>query len=201
LENPYKLGVLLLFMNIDKKEEMEEVNLREGNISLILDSYDDLFSDFDPRHYSERALSDDFLIECKRSARDKEWDIELRLLVPKNKRKHYEEPIIRRRLKEHFRKHLREEEREIRTIRKNGIIWFMIGSVILVISTLLFEFKGNLNPVAKFFWDFLLILSQPAGWFTSWEGLERIFVDYREHIPDYNFYKKMSNVNIYFLDY
>ena len=39
-----------------------EVELREGNISLVLDSYDDLFSDFDPRDYSQKALSDDFLV-------------------------------------------------------------------------------------------------------------------------------------------
>ena len=52
-----------------------EVSLREGNISLILDSYNDMFSDFDPRSFSERALSDDFLSECKRAARDKDIGI------------------------------------------------------------------------------------------------------------------------------
>ena len=36
---------------------------KEGNVSLVLESYNDIFSDFDPRNYSERALSDDFLIE------------------------------------------------------------------------------------------------------------------------------------------
>jgi len=69
-------------------------NLREGNISLILDSYDDIFSDFDPGDYSERALSDDFLSECKKAAVNKEERLELRFLVPKTKRD-YKEKIKR----------------------------------------------------------------------------------------------------------
>ncbi|MBI2151367.1 hypothetical protein HYU21_01420, partial [Candidatus Woesearchaeota archaeon] len=46
---------------MNKKEERIEFEVREGNISLVLDSYDDIFSDFDPRDYSEKALSEDFL--------------------------------------------------------------------------------------------------------------------------------------------
>ena len=60
--------------------------LRQANISLILDSYEDIFSSFDPREYSERALSDDFLIECNHAAMDKGEGIELILSMPKNKR-------------------------------------------------------------------------------------------------------------------
>ena len=31
--------------------------LSKGEISILLDTYDDIFSDFDPRPYSQRALS------------------------------------------------------------------------------------------------------------------------------------------------
>ncbi|NYT12918.1 MAG: hypothetical protein GKC01_00225, partial [Candidatus Methanofastidiosa archaeon] len=74
--------------NIEASED-PKIILREKNISLILDSYDDLFSDFDPRPYSVRGLSDDFLIECRRAVRGIKTEspvLELRLLVPKNKR-------------------------------------------------------------------------------------------------------------------
>lgn len=43
----------------------------KAEISLVLDTYDDIFSDFDPRPYGERALSSDFLDEAKKAARDK----------------------------------------------------------------------------------------------------------------------------------
>ena len=85
----------------------KEVEIKEGNISLILESYNDIFSSFDPRPSSERALSDDFLIECKRSARDKEGVFELRLLLPPHKRNTNEEAMIKKRLKDHFKKHFK----------------------------------------------------------------------------------------------
>ena len=33
----------------------------KAQVSLVLDTYDDIFSDFDPRPYDQRALSGDFL--------------------------------------------------------------------------------------------------------------------------------------------
>ena len=101
--------------------------LREGNISLILDSYDDLFSDFDPRPYAQRALSDDFLVECKKASVVKKSKIELRLMAPKHKRNHFDEVKIKKRLKEHFHKHFKNEENKIRKIRVNGLFWFFIA--------------------------------------------------------------------------
>lgn len=191
-------------VNEEKERELkidEKLKVREGNISLVLDSYDALFTDFDPRPYSERALSDDFLLECKRAVREKGEIIELRLLIPTQLRKHSEEPRIRKRLRDHFKKHFKEQEKEIRGIRRRGILWFFIGSIILTISTFLFEYKGSWYQYAKFLFDFLFIISQPAGWFTLWEGLEMIFIISQEKMPDYNFYKKMANANIYFLNY
>lgn len=189
-----------------KKEKMEIPNesekiVKEGNISLVLDSYDALFSDFDPRPYSERSISDDFIMEFKRAVKDKEGLEELRLLIPAHLRKISEEAKIKKRLKEHFKKHAHEIGREISAMKKKGIIWFMIGSVLLVISTLLFEYKIGAEGILNFLFTFLSIISQPAGWFISWEGLERIFIGINEKMPEYNFYKKIEQANIYFLNY
>src|SRR3989344_4144937 len=104
-------------------EEEGNAILKERNISLILNDYNDIFSDFDPRPFASRALSDDFLVECKKAARDKEGSIELRLLVPKKKRDQKSEYEIKKRLREHFEKHFREKEGEIKAIRNQGIRW------------------------------------------------------------------------------
>ncbi len=93
-------------------EEVLEKEMKEGNISLILDGYDDIFSDFDPRPYSERALSDDFLSECKKAARDKDEKLELRLMVPGDNRNFKDELKIRKRLKTHFHRHFLENQRK-----------------------------------------------------------------------------------------
>lgn len=175
-------------------KQKEEMNLRGENISLILDSYDDIFSDFDPRPYNVKALSDDFLLECKKVSVDKGEGLELRFLVPKNKRDTNKEYEIRKRLRTHFQKHHKEKEKEIKQIKKEGLAWFFIGAVVMLISAYLYKFPG-------FLFEFLFVISQPAGWFFFWEGLGKIFKDAVQKKPDYEFYRKMSKAHIYFLDY
>ena len=179
----------------DKREAVENsVGLREGNISLVLDSYDDIFSDFDPRPYSEKALSDDFLLECKRAARDKEDRIGLRLLVPSSKRNNNDESKIKKRLREHFHKHFKEKEMEIKAMKKEGITWFFFGALIMVTATMLYKYQG-------FFFNFLFIIAEPAGWFTFWEGLSKVFIDPKSKMPDYLIYKKLSSSEVIFSSY
>lgn len=175
-------------------EKEKEMQMREGNISLILDSYDDIFSDFDPRPYSEKALSYDFLEECKRATRDKEAGIELRLLVPKQKRNINEELKITKRLKSHFNKHFHEEKKKMKSIKKEGLMWFFLGVVVMVAATFFYQQEG-------FLFNLLFIITEPASWFLFWEGLGKLFIEARKRIPDYEFYKKMKTASIIFLGY
>jgi len=189
--------------SIEQKNDgmKEHQSVLQGNISLVLDSYDAIFSDFDPRPYAERMISNDFLTECKRAVHDKHGLDQLRLLIPSHMRKPTEEINIKRRLKEYFRKHLLEEEKEIKAIKSEGIRWLIIGSVILVLSTILYEYKSLAYVGFKFLVDFFFVISQPAGWFTFWEGLGKIFIVSKEHTPNHEFYKKMQNTEIYFFNY
>jgi len=173
----------------------EEKKMREGNISLVLDSYNDLFSDFDPRGYSERTISDDFLLECKRAARDKDLGFELRLLAPKTKRNLNDELKIKKRLKNHFQKHYFEKKQEIKTIRSNALILTIFGMILLLIATFIYEQEKSL------FFSFIIIVIEPAGWFTTWIGLEKLFLESKEKKLDLIFYKKMASVAINFIDY
>ena len=75
-------------------------------ISLRLEHYDDIFSDFDMRPYSKRALSVDFVDEIRRASLDKDHSgIELSISVPENTRSESEESTIKERLAGHFEKH------------------------------------------------------------------------------------------------
>ena len=174
----------------------KEVNksIKQGNISLILDNYDDIFSDFDPRNYSERALSDDFLNECRKAARDKDLELELRFLLPKVKRNLNDELKIKKRLKDHFLKHYKEKQIEIKKVKEEGLVWFIIGALIAFSATFLYDNKSFLSK-------FLIIVAEPAGWFTMWNGLDKIFSEIKRLNPELNFYKKMSNAQFYFLDF
>ncbi len=177
-----------------KEESINPVKFREGNISLILDSYEDIFSDFDPRHYSVRALSDDFLLECKKAAAVKNDNIELRFLIPKIKRNYADEIKIKKRLKEYFHKHFKEQKLEIKKIKKEGLFWFIAGTIMMMLSMFLLSRQG-------FLFKFLMIMSEPASWFFFWEGLSKFFISPKNKMPDFIFYKKMSGSEITFNDY
>ncbi|MBM3247362.1 hypothetical protein FJZ17_02375 [Candidatus Pacearchaeota archaeon] len=180
-------------------EEKEGVNVDEfkhANISLILDSYADIFSSFDPRPYSEKAVSVDFVSECKRAARDiNEFDLELNLAVPKTKRNLVDEARIKRRLREHFHKHFVEKEKEMKSIRKGGISWVVLGALLILGIG-----WGYLRVESEAIHTIIAIFEVP-GWFLVWEGLGKVFLESRKAAPDYEFYKKMSNVRIVFRSY
>ncbi len=176
---------------------MKKGNLRKyaesgAGIPLVLDSYDDIFSDFDPRPYSNKALSGDFLLECKKASMDKNGRIKMRFFLPKSRRNSLEEIKIKKRLKEHFNKHLREKKREIRKIKLIGLFWAVLGSAMMVSSALLFGMPASF-PIRL-----LETLVQPAGWFFLWEGLAKILITPKERLPEYHFYKKMSDSQVSF---
>lgn len=170
---------------------------KESNISLILDDYNDLFSDFDARTYSEKALSDDFLSEMKKASRDKpSGEIELNLLVPVKQRSFQHEVIIKKRLKDHFRKHHNQIKDEIKHIKKQGAYFVFFGILSMFVATYIL-----LHTPETLIYTFLVILLEPGGWFLFWEGLDLIIFEPNKKKPELNFYEKMSKVDIRFHNY
>lgn len=181
---------------VEKEDLVREHLLEKGEISLILKDYDDIFSSFDPRHYSEKALSDDFLQEAKRATRDKQGVYELRFLIPKSKRNFEHEILIKRRLKDHFRKHYNLLVYEIRHTEWKGIGMAFAGVVMIFASTVI---ASALNQT--FWMRFFETLLEPAGWFTAWTGLDQFFYTIEGKRPDKEFYRKISETRIIFTSY
>jgi Fe2+ transport system protein B len=172
--------------------------LKKSEISIWLDTYDDIFSDFDPRPYSQRALSDDFLNETKKASRDKaSGSIQLSFLVPKSLRNTSNESLIRKRLREHFKKHHSLLYDEIMQQKKRGYLLLSVGILIMFTSTfILFKF-----PEKNLFINFLLTLFEPAGWFLFWEGMSEVIFRSSTKKPDLEFYDKMIKCDILFFEY
>jgi len=181
-----------------EQERLEKEKLLEiSQISLWLDDYDDIFSDFDPRPYSQRALSDDFLQEVKRASHEiKEKKIELKFLIPEKERTREKEFVIKRRLREHFRRHAKLIEQEIKQLRKKSLLLVLAGCLLMMVATFIayHEFKN-------FLFYFLIILFEPAGWFSVWYGLDQFFYTAREKSPDLKFNKKLAKAEIGFISY
>jgi hypothetical protein len=168
----------------------------QDNISLKLANYDDIFSDFDPRPYSDRALSVDFLGEAKRASIDKpSGQIELRLMVPKRLRNRQMEGVIEKRLRNHFERHANKIKQQNKNIIRNGIIFTSSGIIIMLVASLILFTSSQSN----IFTHFLIIMFEPAGWFLFWEGLDQVVFESKKTRPDLEFYEKMANSHINFL--
>jgi len=181
---------------LNQQEKKIEL-LKESEISLILDTYDDIFSDFDPRAYSQRALSDDFLLEAKKASRDKTSGIELKFLIPTKQRNLNSENLIKKRLREHFKNHRLSLLKEAKKVKNTGLIFAAIGILIMIAASyILFKYSET-----KFLTSFLITLLEPAGWFLFWEGLNLTIFESRRVNPDLTFYEKMTKCEISFTAY
>jgi hypothetical protein len=164
-------------------------------INLALDEYDDIFSDFDPRPFSQRALSEDFLYELKRASLAKEESgLNVVLMLPKDKRFAGQEHLIRDRLKEHFKRHRRQLQEKLKSQRISGLKMAALGVVFMFIATYLLTYT-----VKNIWTTFIVVLLEPAGWFTFWEGLDQIVFRAKEITPDLAFYRKMTGAKINFI--
>jgi hypothetical protein len=182
--------------NFEEEEQIKRALLSRAEISIWLDDYDDIFSDFDPRHYSHRALSDDFLLESKKAARDKHGALELHFLIPKKKKNAEHEIIIKKRLRDHFNKHALLLEKDIKEIKKKGFLMAFSGILMIMIAAFLLSLRSD-----SFLVHFMIALLEPAGWFTAWTGLDEIYYTTRSKRPDFEFYKKMEKAEIQFTAY
>lgn len=180
------------------EEGAKQELLAQGEVSLILDTYDDIFSDFDPRPYSHRTLSQDLLVEAKYATVSKEGTLELRFLIPKEKRLIEVETMIKKRLREHFLKHFHEKTVELVDIRKHGFFLIALGVLMMFLAIV---FYSDLLPLHKIIKNIFIVLTEPAGWFLFWIGGEKIVYERREKLPEYMFYKKMSVAHISFISY
>jgi hypothetical protein len=181
-------------MEINKLSENEK-----SVISLRLEQYDDIFSDFDIRQYSERALSVDFLSEIKRASVDKgNGGIELILNLPADQRNESTEGPIKERLNKHFNKHFQILTGEKRRVLRFGLWMIFLGIICMITVAFIVPIKSQ-----NFTISFLLLFLDPVAIFLLWEGLDQIIFNSKNINPELDFYKKMSNSegNIQFNSY
>jgi len=165
-------------------------------ISIWLDSYNDIFSDFDSRPLSERTVSDDFLTEVRKVCDEKSRNkIHLKLSVPENQRNTDDEKVIIKRLHLYFRNshHLIKNKVKQKNIR--GLYFIITGTLLMLCASYISFLKPE-----KFYIHTLLILFEPAGWFFLWTGLEHLIYSSKSKKADLIYYNKMSEALIRFIN-
>ncbi|MEI7946272.1 MAG: hypothetical protein WCJ02_06225 [bacterium] len=164
-------------------------------ISLILDVWDDIFSDFDPRPLDERAVSEDFINELKkRYLETPKGALLISFYAPKSLKDDQSEQMVIRRLRKHFRDKTLQAKRDIYRMRARGAVFVFVGMLSLISITLISYF----NLVKDLAIRLLEILFVPLGWFGIWEGFSKIINASPLLVNEHELYHKLSNAEYQF---
>ena len=180
-----------------KNQKYKNLLLSKSELSIWLDEYDDIFSDFDPSPYSDRTLSDDFLHEIKKRIHESDTGkIQLKLLLPESRRNKEKETIIVRHLHAHFKQEALQFSANKKKMKTNGWLLTCAGLIIMIFAAWLVY-----NSAKHFLTSILRVITEPAGWFLVWTGLEQVFYKSKTMNADLNFFENMSKSEISFWSY
>jgi hypothetical protein len=181
-------------MALEKAVEERKPSSILSLIHMGLDSYDDIFSDFDPSPYHERLLSEDFILEARRRyAEKKGGGLELRFSLPAKLRSAKTEALIKRRLREYFHAKVKEGEADITRNRKRGAAYFAAGFVVLLFVAGAPQIEA-ISGIARLI-DILLV---PVGWFGMFDGVELMVEAPRKFEKEINFNRKLADASYTF---
>lgn len=166
----------------------------DTEIGIALDTYDDIFSDFDIRGYDERAISRDFLDELRLRLRRRAGEAALAIvfLIPLSERSPQQESLVLERLKSFFQERRAYYRKENSRTLLTSLLLVAIGLGLALGANLL----ANRAGASSLLGDFLLI---PA-WFFVWNGLELLIKNRREINRKGEYYGQLCGARLEFRD-
>ncbi|MFA5108826.1 MAG: hypothetical protein WC492_04845 [Candidatus Micrarchaeia archaeon] len=202
-QNEKKDGKKNLDQNIDEQIQMQK--LPEQKIEPLrkiyemgfwLDDYDEIFSDFDPRTYSKRQLSEDFLAELKRRYKETPTGgFEVSLYLPKGIRDVKIESAAKKKIREYFANEMKRLEEKSSQRKKTGLMYLAAGMIILSLHAML-VWSSSASKLVEII-GFILV---PAGWFSVWTSIENLVQESAEIKGQKEYYAQMSKCNYLFVD-
>ena len=175
----------------------EKLNSEHIVINIWIDSYDEMFSDFDPRAYSSRAISDDFILQVRKISKDQYGKkMILKLLLPETARNQQNEEVISERLQHFFEINHQQLLAEKRKTRQKGSLLTIAGILLLLGASYISYLKSE-----SFYSQVLLILFEAAGWFMLWMGFDQLVYNSGKTKKEFNFYAYMAKAEITFESY
>lgn len=171
----------------DKIIEQRESDLKE--IAIVIDTWDDIFSDFDPRPLSERMVSTDFIDELKKRYKETRLGEFLITIYASPSLKNVEsERMVTKRLKQHFRQKFLQKKKILSYIRLRGVVFVIVGICSLSFLTLATYYKFLHELTIQMSG----IILMPLGWFGLWEGFSKLIDTSPVVIEDEKLFEKLS---------
>jgi len=171
-----------------KRKKIQRVqDLKE--IAIVIDTWDDIFSDFDPRPLNQRTVSGDFIDELQKRYREtRRGDLAISIYAPQMLRDPDSEKMVTQRLKKHFRYQFLQRKKALLRTRLRGLIFVCVGISSLSFLTLATYYKF-LSELAI---QIAGIILMPLGWFGFWEGLSKLIDTSPAFIQKEKLYEKLS---------
>lgn len=165
-----------------------------AELKLWLDSYDDIYSDFDSRHYPKRRISEDFLDEIRAEIKYKD-DVsgELILLMPEKKRNEESEKTISESLAVYFNSRFNFLNHKCHRLMRKALILLMAGLLLMLLNSWMSYYHMISFAVAA-----VKILVEPAGWFLLWLAFDILFYDHPLLKKERSFFKKLGSMHVLF---
>ncbi len=168
--------------------------LSDPEISIWIDKYDDVFSDYDSRGFAERSLSDDFLRELRKMISEKKTsEVQLKFHLLNDQTNYEWEDVIKNNLRGYFKDVADLLKEEKRQLLNKGYRLLGIGFALI-----LFIFYLTINAESGVYLHGIILMLEPVGWFTTWTGLDLVFQTSRKEQSTLDFSSKMATAQITF---
>lgn len=167
-----------------------------AEISLWLDSYDDIYSDFDSRNYQKRRISEDFVDELKASVKyQTERPDALVLLIPHPLRNVELEQSIIKSFKSQMNARENVLSEKAKKVRNRSLLMIVAGVIVMAAQTVI-----SYKAPEGLFKSLMRILLEPGGWFLIWSGLDFLLYENRSVQREHAFYQHAGSLNVSFRD-
>ena len=164
------------------------------DVIIGISGYEDLFSDFDPRPFVQKAVSDDFMTELNKLTAEDDAQIRtLKFQMPHSARTPESEMIIAKRLEHDFARIHAKTAHDVRSIYTSGIVKAIFGMLALMGALSVTNF--DIPPLWR---NLCLVVLEPAGWFFMWSGFEETLNGSRPLRLKRDFYAQLRRCKIEF---
>jgi len=162
-------------------------------INLWLDAYEDIYSDFDSRHYLTRRISEDFLAELLIELKNSPDARNMILSLPAQQRDEATEKVIASSLHKFFTGRFKLHAQLCRKKLSKGLSFLIFGVILMLLNSWII-YRSNVTYLLIC----LRVLLEPASWFLLWAGLDFLFYNYAGLKKNKNFYQALSKMHINF---
>jgi hypothetical protein len=164
-------------------------------IEVSLDSYDDVYDDWDASPFKKRDIEDEFNDFVVNSSQDIPFNFEISILLylPAAKRDELKEQTLISAYKNYYAYALERLNKSINTLYKRILSYLMLSVFMLGLGY--FFFRGAKSIVTSIIHEGIFI----GGWVFLWEFFTNIFITRRELQEEYKTIKRLYKSEVIFI--